>query len=46
MLLKHRIIDKFVEQKKNYISESIADNKTIIVSLNPLNKTENEGEGV
>lgn len=35
---------KFVEQNKNYVSESIADNKANTVSLNPLNKTENEGE--
>lgn len=39
-------MDKFVEQNENHISESIADNKAIIVSLNPLNKTENEGEDV
>lgn len=37
---------KFVEQNKNHTFESIADNKAIIVSLNPLNKTENEGEDV
>lgn len=39
-------MEKFVEQSKNHISESISDSKTIIISLNPLNKTENEGEDV
>lgn len=33
-------MEKFGEQNKNHISEPIADNKTIIISLNPLDKTE------
>lgn len=39
-------MEKFVEQNKNHIFESITDNKAIIVSLNQLNKTENDGEDV